>query len=87
MSIHVQVVMAWPRAHRMLELALPVGASVAEAVAAGGLDLAEISAFAVFGERVDGKHVLQDGDRVELLRPLQIDPKEARRMRAGAANR
>jgi putative ubiquitin-RnfH superfamily antitoxin RatB of RatAB toxin-antitoxin module len=26
--------------------------------------------------------VLREGDRVELLRPLQVDPKEARRRRA-----
>ena len=26
-------------------------------------------------------HVLRDGDRVELYRPLTVDPKEARRLR------
>ncbi len=38
--------------------------------------------FAIFGERVGSEHPLRDGDRLELLRPLQIDPKEARRRRA-----
>jgi putative ubiquitin-RnfH superfamily antitoxin RatB of RatAB toxin-antitoxin module len=38
-------------------------------------------AYAVFGLRVDGDALLRDGDRVELLRPLLADPKEARRQR------
>ena len=28
-----------------------------------------------------GEHVLADGDRVEVYRPLSVDPKEARRLR------
>ncbi len=40
-------------------------------------------AWAVFGQRVEADHVLRDGDRVEMLRPLQADPKDARRRRAG----
>jgi len=28
--------------------------------------------------------VLSDGDRVEIYRPLQVDPKQARRLRAAA---
>jgi uncharacterized protein len=39
-------------------------------------------AVAVFGERVDSGYVLSAGDRIELLRPLLVDPKEARRKRA-----
>ncbi len=45
------------------------------------LDL-ETLAFAVFGRRANFDTVLEDGDRVELLRPLKVDPKEARRRRA-----
>jgi putative ubiquitin-RnfH superfamily antitoxin RatB of RatAB toxin-antitoxin module len=37
---------------------------------------------AVFGRRATMDTVLVDGDRVELLRPLVVDPKEARRRRA-----
>lgn len=62
---------------------LPAGARVADAlVAAGWSDLADISGYAIFGQRAQSDTVLQDGDRVELLRPLQADPKEARRRRA-----
>ena len=36
-----------------------------------------------FGKAVKGETVLRDGDRIEVYRPLLIDPKEARRKRAG----
>ena len=35
----------------------------------------------IWGRRADGKSVLQDGDRIELTRPLRVDPKVARRER------
>ena len=38
--------------------------------------------FAVFGRRVEPADVPSEGDRIEVLRPLEIEPKEARRLRA-----
>ncbi len=38
--------------------------------------------YAVFGIRATSATVLCDGDRLELLRGLQADPKDARRRRA-----
>ena len=35
----------------------------------------------VWGRKVQGNHVLHDGDRLELYRPLKVDPKVARRAR------
>jgi putative ubiquitin-RnfH superfamily antitoxin RatB of RatAB toxin-antitoxin module len=43
-----------------------------------------VVAHAVFGVRVDANAPLHDGDRLELLRPLLADPKDARRQRAAA---
>jgi uncharacterized protein len=86
-SIRVQVVIAWPRRAEAVELALPLGATVADAVAASGLDLSGITGYAIHGERAGTDTVLRDGDRVELLRPLQADPKDARRRRAAGARR
>ena len=60
---------------------LPPGATVGDAVDAAGFD-ATWAALGVFGEVVDRTHVLQDRDRVDLLRPPLIDPMEARRQRA-----
>ena len=38
--------------------------------------------FAVFGRRVEPTAPVSEGDRIEVLRHLRIDPKEARRLRA-----
>ena len=42
---------------------------------------------AIFGQLAEATTRLSEGDRVELLRPLQLDPKEARRRRAEARKR
>ncbi|MEO8935596.1 MAG: RnfH family protein [Burkholderiaceae bacterium] len=50
-------------------------------VALLSLDTSTLS-FAIFGRRASRDTPLHDGDRVELLRPLLVDPKEARHRRA-----
>lgn len=84
--MQVEVVQAWPRRHRTVALDLPPGATVAEAVAASGLEPGGAAAYAVYGKRVDADTTLRDGDRLELLRPLLLDPKEARRRRAAGGS-
>lgn len=83
--MRVELLRAWPHRFERRELDLPPGSCVAEALsAAGWADDPDTVAYAVFGVRVDRQTVLQQGDRVELLRPLLADPKEARRRRADA---
>lgn len=82
--LRVEVIRAWPRRHDSRQVVLPVGATVADALAAAAFDGEPHAAVAVFGETVDADRPLADGDRVELLRPLLLDPKEARRRRAAA---
>jgi uncharacterized protein len=86
----VELVLAWPRRHLARRLRLAAGSTVADAVAAARLRpelLAQVDGYAIHGLRVEADERLRDGDRVELLRPLQMDPKEARRRRAGGARR
>lgn len=79
----IELVRAWPRRFEALTLELAEGATVAQALrAAGWGEDAEITGYAVFGVKAVAETPLRDGDRLELLRPLQIDPKEARRRRA-----
>jgi putative ubiquitin-RnfH superfamily antitoxin RatB of RatAB toxin-antitoxin module len=81
--LRVQVLLAWP--HRLLqrELWMDEGATVADAVRQAGLGHTdEVAGYAIFGVSAEPGAALRDGDRVELLRPLQADPKEARRQRA-----
>ncbi|MFD1042936.1 RnfH family protein [Pseudoxanthomonas kaohsiungensis] len=79
----VQVVIAWPHRHEQRDLRLADGATVGDALRAAALaDEADLAGVAVFGVLADRSTVLREGDRVELLRPLLVDPKEARRRRA-----
>lgn len=78
----VEVIRAWPRHFESRLLDLPEGTSVASAAVASGFELSGIAAHAVFGVRVAPQDILRDGDRLELLRPLVADPKDARRRRA-----
>lgn len=80
----VEVVRAWPRRYDSRQMELADGATVAEAITLSGIDCGGVAGLAVFGERVEPTHRLREGDRIELLGPLQADPKEARRRRAGA---
>jgi putative ubiquitin-RnfH superfamily antitoxin RatB of RatAB toxin-antitoxin module len=82
--MRVGVLRAWPEGHECVELQLPEGATVADALQASGLPCDGMAGFAVFGVRADASTRLHDGDRVELLRPLLVDPKQARRRRAEA---
>lgn len=86
--IRVTVACAWPDHAFCVDLALPVGVTVAEAIRASGFCEAHPDVeirddrVGVFARRVGLNAVLRDGDRVEIYRPLLIDPKEARRKRA-----
>ena len=81
----VELLRAWPRRFERVEVEVPEGASVADALSkAGWSEDPETVAFAVFGVTATLQTALADGDRIELLRPLQADPKDARRRRAEA---
>ena len=100
MSAEISVQVVWsPSAREVLDatLRLPDGATVAEAIAAAGwpalasaaqgdaaFAAAGLSA-AVWNKGRALNHALRDGDRVEVLRKLQIDPMAARRVRYEAA--
>ena len=81
----VQLLRAWPRQFECPQLELPAGSRVADALSAAGWHGdGEVTGYAVYGLAVGLHTTLQHGDRVELLRPLQADPKDARRRRARA---
>ncbi len=49
-----------------------------------GIDL-DNAKLGIFGSVVSPEHVLAEGDRVEIYRPLIADPKEVRKARAARA--
>jgi len=78
--LRVAVVRALPEEQSVVALELEEGARVEDALRASGLG--EAAALGIGGRRVDRGRRLRDGDRVEILRPLAEDPKDARRRRA-----
>jgi uncharacterized protein len=94
-SIVVEVAYALPEKQRIVPVTVPAGTSVAEAARLSGivrefpqLDLAAAK-YGVFGKAVRDaeSEQVQDGDRVEIYRPLLIDPKQARANRAAKAGK
>lgn len=89
-DIHVEVVYAGTQVIRRA-LVLPSGTTALQAVeAADVIALLPKGAFdpqrlGVFAQRVGPQHVLHDGDRVEIYRPLALDPMQSRRRRARGA--
>ena len=85
--MRVLVAYVGPQGEAEVEVVMPPGALVADAVSASnlvarfGLDPA-LMGYAIYGQRARPDTPLADGDRVELTRPLIVDPKEARRRRA-----
>lgn len=76
-----------PRAGVVERVALTLarGSTLGQALQASGLAqrYPEITALAcgVWGRKAPPETVLRERDRVEVWRPLQVDPKEARRLR------
>jgi hypothetical protein len=90
--MRIEVVYALASVQDTVSLELPAGASAGEAAAASGLPARHGLAGAnlrlgIGGREVKFDHRLRDGDRVEILRPLALDPNEARRLRARASHR
>lgn len=87
-EISVEVVYALPEKQYQRVVRLEEGSTVEQAILASGLlelrrdiDL-NSNKVGVFSRTVKLSDTLQEGDRVEIYRPLIADPKELRRQRA-----
>jgi len=87
-DIHVEVVYALPDRQYRHQITLADGSTLEQAIKASGIlsqrkdiDLAK-NKVGIFSRpaRLDDR--VNDGDRVEIYRPLLIDPKDLRRQRA-----
>lgn len=84
----VEVIYATSARQEIRTVRLPAGSVVEQAIRHSGLlaefpeiDLA-VNRVGVYGEPVALDSTLEGGERIEIYRPLIIDPKEARRKRA-----
>ena len=87
-KIRVEVVYALPQRQRLVRLSLAEGGTARDAIEASGvcrefpeIDLSR-NRIGVYGRVAGLETKLGEGDRVEIYRPLQADPKEVRRKRA-----
>ena len=86
--IRVELVYALRDEQRVIELMLAPGTTAAEAIRLSGLleRYREIDVgtarIGIHGRVVQGDTILNEGDRIEIYRPLRADPKLARRRRA-----
>ena len=86
--VRVEVAFATRDDQVLIEVSVQEGTTVEQAIGASGLyrrfpdrDLRSC-AVGVWGTLVDRERQVRDGDRIELYRPLLMDPREARRLRA-----
>ncbi|WP_248918613.1 RnfH family protein [Pseudomonas entomophila] len=92
-SLRIEVVYATPERQWLLACEVPAGVSVSEALRLSGvaeqvpgLNLLS-SPVGIFGKVVSdpAARLVEEGDRLEVYRPLLADPKEIRRQRAAKA--
>lgn len=88
--MRVSVAVALATRQEVIDLDLPADATVAEALAAArlpqrfpGVDFSAMRT-GIWSRAAGGDERLREGDRVELYRPLKVDPKQQRRNRARA---
>lgn len=93
MTISVEVAYAKPELQKIIKLDVEAGCSAMLAAQRSGItevfpeiDLGAVK-MGIFGKAIakPETHELRDGDRVEIYRPLLIDPKELRKARAEKA--
>jgi putative ubiquitin-RnfH superfamily antitoxin RatB of RatAB toxin-antitoxin module len=89
----VELVLATIDTQVLLALDVDEGATVVDVITESGIEsrfpalaVAEMPV-GIWGKRVSRDTAVRHGDRVELYRPLEIDPREARRQRASAGER
>ncbi len=90
-QIMIELVYALPNQQTLMSLHVDDGTSVEQAIVESGIcqqykeiDLA-VNKVGIWNKAVKLGQKLQDGDRIEIYRPLIADPKEVRKRRAAKA--
>ena len=84
-QLNIEVVYALPERQTVLRLRVPAQTSVLAALEQSGIvqkhpeiDLT-VNKFGIYSRPVKGSELLQDGDRIEIYRPLIADPRRCAR--------
>ena len=87
--ISVEFVFAAPEKQRLGTVQVPDGATVGDVIEASRLQMDfpgqsfDGLQAGIWGRPVGRDEPVRDGDRVEVYRPLRMDPREARRLKVG----
>jgi len=93
MSFQVEVVYAVPEEQAIVSVTLDAPATIRQVIELSGLleryqDIVlNDDNVGIFAYRLPLDHLVEEGDRIEIYRPLQMSPTEARRIRAAAKGR
>ncbi len=87
-KITVSICYVTPSIQEIIRLAVPGGCTLKHAVEISGIDqkVQQVDlnkhTMGIFGKVVENTYILNDNDRIEIYRPLRMDPMQARRQRA-----
>lgn len=86
--LHIEVVAAMPDRQQLVSIRLSEGATVTDAINESGIAAGfpeiefDTCSVGIWGQPAARDKVLRNNDRVEIYRPLETDPREARRQLA-----
>ncbi len=87
--LHIEVVYALSEYAYLIPVDVPPGTTLKQGIELSGIlnqcpniDLSK-NKVGIFSKQKELDTGLSNGDRIEIYRPLKVDPKEARRKRAG----
>ena len=87
-TIRVEVAFATPERQEVVSLEVNRGSTIADVIAASGIgdlfptfDITDLPR-GIWGQKQSDHTIVKEGDRVEIYRPLNKEPMEARRERA-----
>jgi len=92
-DLHIEIAYATPEQQVILELMVPADSSPREVVLQSNIETyfpeidKNLCDIGIFGKAIRGEHKLENGDRIEIYRPLLADPKEVRKRRAAEGMR
>lgn len=87
-SITIEIVFALPQQQFLKQFQVPVGTSIYKAIKLSGVEnfypKKDHSALktGIYGKITSPETILYQNDRIEIYRPLIIDPKEKRRLKS-----
>jgi len=87
LQVSIEVAYAIPDRQAILPISVPAGTTALQAIELSGIrekfsGIENQPIVGIFSHKVGLDYIMQEGDRLEIYRPLLIDPKEVRRRKA-----